>query len=107
MKTIYCSQFERTQQTAEPLARKLNAAVITIEADLKQPEKFIADIARKIKSQHTGETVLVISHSNTTPRIAEALGARNVPPINDDEYDKLLIVVTNADAYARVVKARY
>ncbi|MCG8455470.1 MAG: hypothetical protein MI919_04245, partial [Holophagales bacterium] len=40
--------------------------------------------------------VLVVGHSNTTPDLARALGAADVPEIPDHQYDDLWLVTVSA-----------
>jgi len=84
---IYASPAIRTQQTAEPLARKLG---ITVEIDDPfETERFMREILR----DHKGEIVLIVTHSSAIgPLIEELHGKKNLPKIEPDEYDNLYIV---------------
>lgn len=117
---IYCTQFQRTRLTAEPLAAKLNLPVTIVEANLQQPENFINQIAQEIETKHRGQTILVVSHSNTTPKIIERLSGKPAAPIGENEYDNLFIVrlpvprnnnngggASSAAAAATIIKARF
>jgi broad specificity phosphatase PhoE len=77
---IFVSEYKRTQETAAPLARKLNLA--------PEVTKNPADAVRALK---TG-VVLVVGHSNTLPEIIKALGGPAVPKIDDAEFDNLYIL---------------
>ena len=81
---IITSPRVRTQQTAEPLARDRRLAPRVLPAD------DLDGVVSTIRAL-AGQTVLVVHHSNTVPALAEKLGVA-VPPIADDEYDRLVIV---------------
>ena len=82
---IYTSDLQRTQQTARPLAERQHLKPVAIP--LSKPE----DLIEAIRSG-TAANVLVVWHGGTLPRIMHALGAPEVPPIEDPEYDRFLIL---------------
>lgn len=84
---IYVTQYQRTRETAKPLADRLNIAVQIMAAD------DYAGLEKKILGEHRGEIVLIVGHSNTIPKIiAEFGGSKRIPPIKDEEYRDLFIV---------------
>lgn len=84
---VFSTATARTKGTAQPLADKLNLPVQTYDA------KQLAVLARRVRQEYRGKTVLVVGHSNTILETAEAFGAaRPVPTIGDNEYDYLLEV---------------
>ena len=85
---IYITEFKRTRQTADPLARRLGLEPIIISS------KDTNGLVERVK-QATGN-VLVVGHSNTVPAIAKALGANETISIDDAEFDNLLIVIRGA-----------
>jgi len=84
---IYASDKRRTQETAEPLAKRLN---LTVEiADHLDTDGFIHDVLR----DHNGEIVLIVSHSNTiAPLIDELHGSKRLTPFAPDEFNRVYIV---------------
>jgi len=84
---IYASDKRRTQETAAPLAKRLN---LTVEiADHLDSSGFIS----RVKRDHAGEIVLIVSHSNTIqPLIDELHGSKNLKPFAADEFNRLYIV---------------
>ena len=103
---IYATQFIRTQQTAQPLANHLNldVNVFNLSADYQQNA---IDLSNHILAEHSGEVVLVVSHSHTVPLILEALGTGPIAPIGD-RYDCLFIAtVPRQRSIAKIVKAEY
>lgn len=61
---IYATEYLRTQQTAQPLADRLGLPIDTSFADPSA-------LAEKILSDHVGDTVLVVGHSNTVGPIID------------------------------------
>jgi broad specificity phosphatase PhoE len=82
---IYVSDLQRTQQTAAPLARQRNLKPLPIP--LSTPEALI----EALKSEKANN-VLVVWHGTTLPHVLQALGAPEVPPIADAEYDRFFIL---------------
>ncbi len=87
---IYTSDLQRTQQTAAPLAEKLNLKPVAIP--LSKPDKLIEAI-RSGKAAN----VLVVWHDAKLPKILRALGAPEIPPIAHTEYDRFFILTFDSD----------
>lgn len=100
---IYTTQYLRTRQTAEPVAKQAGVEPIAITAGAS----YAADLADIIRTKHVGQTVLVVGHSNTTPDILGALGIASPPPIPDSAYDDLFICSIPAGAAPRLMALRY
>jgi broad specificity phosphatase PhoE len=84
---IYASALMRTQQTAAPLAERLG---LQIEVD---DHYDVAGFMGRVLNAHTGEIVLVVTHSDVLGQlVAELHGHQSVPAIAPDEYDNLYIV---------------
>ncbi|MBN1238632.1 MAG: histidine phosphatase family protein, partial [Gammaproteobacteria bacterium] len=99
---IYASEALRTQQTAEPLARRLELDVGV--ADHHDYAGFMEDVLR----EHKGEIVLVVSHSDTiAPLIEELHGSKNVPEMAPDEYDNVYIVSIPWFGKVKTLRVRY
>jgi broad specificity phosphatase PhoE len=104
---IYATQFIRTQQTAQPLASHLGLGVNVFEVT-SDAHQYAENLANHIQSEHSGEVVVIVSHSHTVPLIVEALGTAPISPIPGDMYDALFIVtVPRWHGDAKVVKAEY
>jgi phosphohistidine phosphatase SixA len=83
---VYATEFRRTQQTAEAVARPLGLRVQLSPAD--NPTALVTHIKR----YHRGASVLVVGHSNTVPEVIRALGGRQVAPFADTDYGRLYVV---------------
>ena len=84
---IYASEFRRTQETAAPVARRLELDVrIT---DPYQIEAFMGQLLR----EHKGEIVLVVTHGDIlAPLVEELHGSKNIPPMDGASDDNIYIV---------------
>jgi broad specificity phosphatase PhoE len=63
-------------------------------------------MAGLIRERHAGETVLVVSHSNTVPAIINALGGGPLEDLNQDEYDDLFVVTLTGEV-TTVTRLKY
>lgn len=104
---VYVTQFKRTRETAEPSAAAFKSPIAAVNVDSKDIAGYVSRLAKQIRDKHAGETVLVVSHSNTVPQIVEALTAVKVPAIKDDEYSRLYVITIPATGHPSVVAAQY
>jgi phosphohistidine phosphatase SixA len=95
---IFTSEVARTQQTADPVGKKLGV----------RPEAIMAkDYDTWVKKLRAAAGVsLVVGHSNTLPEIIARLGAGTVAPIGDNDYDRMY-VMTITGGNASVVLLHY
>jgi len=102
---IITTQFQRTAQTAAPLAEALRVTpvVVAAQADVVKHAAEIADVVKR----HAGKTVLVVGHSNTVAAIVAALGGATLRDFCEPEYDNLVTVVIDAGGAVRTVRAKY
>jgi broad specificity phosphatase PhoE len=82
---IYVTQYKRTQDTAKPLAARLN---LKSEATPLAAEALV----KRVKAEHPEGVVLIVGHSNTMPPIIKALGGPAVTIADQDYGDVFLIV---------------
>ena len=82
---VHSTNLTRTLDTARPIADDDG-----VELTLYSPGELeeLAETIRATPGRH-----LVSGHSNTTPRLAEALGGEPHGPIDEMEYDRLYIIV--------------
>ena len=112
IKTIITSQLTRTKQTAEPLATKLNLTPISISlrSNPNNPrliaEESTTEVVNKIL-ERSGESVLLVGHSNSLPDVIKMLGGDTVPTIDESKFDNLFIVTVYAKGKAKVVHLKY
>lgn len=84
---VFTTQYRHTQETADPLARRLHVPVQTVDvADVK-------GLLKRILTQYKGKVVLVITHPDALPALIRELhGSKKVPPLAEGEADNLYIV---------------
>ncbi len=101
--TVFSTPFRRTTGTATPIAQHLGLDPMLVEVSSDFPSR----LAHRIREEHRGQTVLVVSHSNTTPAIIDALGAGPAPAIDERQYDDLFVVTLPAKGKARLLQLHY
>jgi phosphohistidine phosphatase SixA len=84
IKTIYTTEYQRTRQTAAPLAKALGIEVTVV------PSRDMKGLIEKLKA--AAAPVLVVGHSNTVGETIAALGISEPVKIGDADYDNLFIV---------------
>lgn len=100
LKHIHSSDYQRTRQTAAPLAERLGLTV-----EFYDP-RDLSGLAAQLKEQ--GGRHLVVGHSNTTPQLTEALGGDGDTPINEaTEYDRLYLVESLSDGTMSTTLLRF
>ena len=90
IKQIYVTDVTRTQQTAAPLAKMLKVKPTILPA--KDSNGLIKNLVYT-----GGGNILVVGHSDTVPFVIARLQGGTVPPIGENEYDRLF-VMTIAEA---------
>lgn len=112
IRAIFTSQFVRTMETARPLgdATKVALTVVPVEPDPSDPNKVteqsIKDLVDRIH-QRSGESILVIGHTNTIPQVIKMLGGDLIPNIPETEFDNLFVVIVYEKDKARVIQLKY
>lgn len=97
---IHSSDYQRTRQTAAPLADRLGLTVELYDA------RDLPAIAAQLKAD--GGRHLVVGHSNTTGALTEILGGDGSTPITEaTEYDRLYVVTTGAHGDATSTLLRF
>jgi broad specificity phosphatase PhoE len=100
IKQIYVTDTKRTQETAAPLATALKITPTIIAA--KDPNTLIRDLLYA-----GGGNILVVGHSDTLPFVLARLKAGTVPPIADNEYDRMFVTTVIEGAATQASTLRY
>lgn len=103
---VLATRYQRTQNTARPLAERLGLPV-QIEESGTDAETSAQALAERIRTRHAGQTLLVVGHSNTVPLIVRVLGGSEVGPLRSGDYDNLFVVTVPAQGPARTIRTRY
>lgn len=92
---IYSTNYKRTMQTATPLAKQLGLEIKTYDPSIQNVYKTILEEKGNI---------LVVGHSNTTYRMVNAIvNESKFPPIGENEYSNLFVIVKVGDHYGAAV----
>jgi len=100
---IYTTPWERTRQTAAPLATALGVQPV----EIKTGPTYVKEVASIIRAKHTGSTVLIVGHSNTTPDVIRALGITDAPAIPETDYDNLFVVTLADGSEPALLKLKF
>lgn len=92
LKAVYTTEYERTQQTAEPTA-KAKGLIVTVTDSEKAVE-----LAAELKSKPAETDVLVVGHTDTIPDILKGLGVEPAVAIENSDYANLFIVTPRKDS---------
>ncbi len=97
---IYVTEFKRTRQTAEPLAKRLTIEPVVVSSRKEEAGRLI-DL---VKAE--GGNVLVVGHTNTVPQTLNALGVEDAIVIGETEFDNLF-AVNRGCAKPSLLRLRY
>ncbi|HEY5798615.1 MAG TPA: phosphoglycerate mutase family protein [Burkholderiaceae bacterium] len=92
---IYSTPYQRTQQTAQPLAAQLGLPVQSYD-----PSKQ-AEFAREVLKDN--RTALIVGHSNTLTALVTHLGGAPGADIPETEYERLYQLTVGGDGKVRTV----
>ncbi len=99
---IYTTPFRRAQETARPLAQALNLQMTTYDAADRET------VLKTILKSHKGKIILVVGHSDTLPVLIANLGAsKNVPLIDELEYDNIYIISIPWFGKTKTIRLRF
>ncbi len=99
---IYSTHYNRTEQTAQPVAGDHQLPIEYYNpTDLNQ-------LITRVKSRHFNKKVLVVGHSNTTPKLANLLLNQHIfSSIPDSEYDNIYLIRVYRSSPAEVLHLKF
>jgi phosphohistidine phosphatase SixA len=112
VKAVYTSQYLRTQQTAEPIARRLGITSVSVPLSVKTSnprevtDESIRELTKRVEA-NAGGAVLIVGHSNSIPEVIRMLGGDLVPKIDESRFDDLFVVTVYPGGRAKVVRLKY
>ena len=83
---IFATNFQRSQQTAAPLATANSLTPIVY------PATTPSVAVNQILANHVGGRILVVGHSNTVDDLAGGLGVSGVGELAETHFDRMIIV---------------
>ncbi len=99
---IFSSDYNRTKQTAAPIAEALKISPKIYDAG------NLPSLVKKIKDHHRNENILVVGHSNTTPEMANLFGLK--PKLNNlphETYHKIYKINLYGDDAIKFTEMEY
>jgi phosphohistidine phosphatase SixA len=81
IKHIYSTHYQRTMQTAKPLADQQQLAIKNYNP------RYLGQLSLKLQQQKAN--TLVVGHSNTTPELVRLLTEEIVTPLSEKDYQQL------------------
>ncbi len=101
VRTIYVTEYKRTQQTAQPLAERLGLTPVVVAANNS------AALVRKLRRGDSRDAALVVGHSDTLPALIKQLGVSEPVEIRPDEFHHLYIVVMHPWGRPTLLRLHY
>jgi broad specificity phosphatase PhoE len=95
---IFITEYRRTRDTAQPLAKALGITVAEL------PSNDADALVERLKAA-TGN-VLVVGHSNSVPAVIKALGVTDPVTIGEQDFDNLFIV-SRGSAQTTLLRLHY
>ena len=87
---VYSTNYYRTRETAQPTALKNNLDITLYNPNSVEIEAFL--------KSHEGKNILIVGHSNTTPKFVNAiLGHNQYQEIEDSNNANLYIVTIDKE----------
>jgi broad specificity phosphatase PhoE len=98
---LFASEFKRTQETLVPLAKATGVVPMLVSAGKMD------DLVEMLRALPAGSRAVVSSHSNLVHLIVERLSGQQVPPLTDQDYDRLVVVTVTGNGKGQAVVLRY
>jgi phosphohistidine phosphatase SixA len=98
---IITSEFQRTRETAAPLASALG---LTAE---QVPARDLPALVARLKTLDPAAIVLVVGHSNTIPPMLTVLGWPNTLDLHEGDYDDVFVLALHPGQRASMVRLKY
>lgn len=99
---VYSTDFKRTLQTAKPTASQQQKEIEIYD------HNDLVGFAERLRTEHQGQTILVVGHSNTTPTLVGLLDPNNMyEQIDESDYSNLFFVSLPAEGPADVMQLRF
>jgi phosphohistidine phosphatase SixA len=110
VRVAYCSDAVRTQETLAPL-ESLVGEVLKVHrvsaAAPGGPESHIEAVVAAVQALPEDTAAVIVSHSNTVGPIVERLGGGTIPPFEEPEFDRILILFGSRTGPKKLLQLRY
>lgn len=82
---VYSTNYKRTMLTAKPMAKLMGLEIQQYDASK------LVEFSNEVKSMQG--TILIVGHSNTTPKLTSLISGQIVDPIGEHEFDNLYQII--------------
>ena len=98
---IYATNYKRTKATASPIAKAQN-----LDITIYDPRKLDTFAIQLLSAENNGKTILVVGHSNTSPKLVNLLIKKDLyKDLDESIYDTYWIVTNkNGKTKAKMLK---
>ena len=94
---IYSSDYNRTVETAQPLADRTKLPI-----QIYNPRE-LEDLKNTILSNHLNEVVVVVGHSNSTPMFVNGLSSeQKYDSFDERDYDNIFVVSVDSEGKDKI-----
>jgi broad specificity phosphatase PhoE len=104
---IYVTQWQRTQLTAAPIAEARGLSPIVHSTEGRPISEHVRALIADLNANHCGETVLLVGHSNTLPRIIYSLTGKQIGKMDRQTYNRLFHVRFQAGQPVELIRTDY
>lgn len=99
LSAIYSTKYKRTQSTAKPVAEAKNLPVFEYSAGK------VDSLGQVLCEKHHDENILIVGHSNSTPKMINAITQQTtLPPIDESDYNNLFLLKFTDEGSMRLIK---
>jgi phosphohistidine phosphatase SixA len=98
---IYVTEYQRTVQTAKPLADALKIAMV------QTPAADEATLVAKLHALGRQARVLVVSHADRLPDLLRLLGVAENVDIPASQYDDVFVLVASGSQQPTFIRLKY
>lgn len=101
VRAIFATEYQRTQQTAQPLAQKTGLSTTIVAASAR------AELLQKLRALQREDAALVVGHSDTLPLLIKELGVTEPVAIAAGDYANIFVVVPRGPAAPALLRLRF
>lgn len=98
---LFSSQYQRTQQTLDPLAQRTGLNIRVVEYG------SVDSLVEMVWRGYPRKVSVVVSHTTQIPKIIERFGAGRIETIDERVYDNLFVITILGEGRSRLVRLKY
>ncbi len=104
---IYVTQWQRTRMTAAPVAEAQGLPLTVHSTESRSTSEHVQAIVSDLNARHCGDTVLLVGHSNTLPRIIYTLTGKQIGVMSEQTYSRLFHIRFEPGRPVELIRAEY